>query len=103
VSELVVHHHPSPRRDGTRRRRQLLRNALWFAWLRRPVFSAVRKTMKLARSAPWDRATLGAFAAAFAGLPGKLPARRVVPPAVERGLHLLDLAADRGEQHAARS
>jgi hypothetical protein len=37
VSELMVHHHPSPHRDGSRRRWQLLRNALWFAWLRRPV------------------------------------------------------------------
>ncbi len=102
VSDLVVHHHPSPHRDGTRRRRQLLRNALWFAWLRRPLFSAVRRTMELARSQPLDRTTLQAFLAALAGLPGRLPARRVVPPAVEHGLHLLEIA-QREKSRAVRS
>ena len=36
VPDLVVHHHPSPLRDGQGRRLTAARNALWFTWLRRP-------------------------------------------------------------------
>jgi GT2 family glycosyltransferase len=89
-AELVVHHHPSPRRDGRSRRYHLQRNALWFAWMRRPLSSALRRTLQAARAAPWDRASLGGLAAALAGLPWALSRRRVVPPAVERGLRLLE-------------
>ncbi len=87
---LTVHHHPSHRRDGGSRRYHLLRNALWFAWMRRPLSSALRRTLKAARAAPRDRASLRGFAAALAGLPWALTRRRVLPPAVERGLRLLE-------------
>ena len=90
VPELTVHHHPSPQRDAGTRRWYSLRNALWFAWLRRPLPSAVRRTVRLARSAPWNRTSLRGFAEAFAGLPWVLRERRVVPHEVERGLRLLD-------------
>lgn len=93
VPELVVHHHPSPQRDVPRRRWHLVRNALWFAWLRRPLPSAVRRTWTLARSAPWDGTSLRGFASAVAGLPWVLRRRRVVPDEVERGLRLLEKAA----------
>jgi GT2 family glycosyltransferase len=101
VPDLVVHHHPSHQPDGQRRRWQLLRNALWFAWLRRPLFSALRRTVDLARAEPWDRVTLRGFASAFAGLPRRLPARRVVPPEVERGFRLLEATRREGD-HARR-
>ncbi len=90
VPELVVHHHPSSRRDVPTRRWHLVRNTLWSTWLRRPLTSAVRKTVWLARSQPWDRAALRGFAAAVAGLPWVLRHRRVLPDRVERGLRLLD-------------
>src|SRR5581483_12008916 len=35
IDDIVVHHHPSPRRDAGRRAHLLLRNALWCAWMRR--------------------------------------------------------------------
>jgi GT2 family glycosyltransferase len=88
--ELIVHHHPSHVRDGHARRWHLLRNALWFAWMRRPLSSALRRTLRAARAAPWDRASLRGFTSALAGLPWVLSQRRVVPPTVERGLRLLD-------------
>ncbi len=90
VPELTVHHHPSPQRDAGTRRWYSLRNALWFAWLRRPLPSAVRRTVRLARSAPWNGTSLRGFAEAFAGLPWVLRERRVLPRNVERGLRLLD-------------
>ncbi len=90
VPELVVHHQPSTRRDVHARRWYVVRNALWSTWLRRPLTSAVRKTVWMARAQPWDRAALRGFAAAVAGLPWVLRHRRVLPDRVERGLRLLD-------------
>jgi GT2 family glycosyltransferase len=90
VPGVVAHHHPSHNRDSHRRRWHVLRNNLWCAWLRRPLASAVRKTLWLARTQPWDRASLRAFASAAAGLPWVLHNRRVLPDHVERGLRLLD-------------
>jgi GT2 family glycosyltransferase len=91
VPELIVHHYPSPQRDGQRRRGQLMRNALCFAWLRRPMSSALRRTVSLLWRSRWDRATLHGVGAAVSSLPGLLQERRVVPPHVEEGLRRLDL------------
>ena len=90
VPQLVVHHHPSARRDVSSRRWHLLRNALWSAWLRRPLSGALRKTGRLVRNAPVTRETCRGLAAAVAGLPWVLRQRRVVPPEVERRIRLLE-------------
>ncbi len=90
VSDLVVHHYPSVRRNVNARQFQQVRNALWFAWVRRPLFSAVRQTLHLLRSRPWNRTMLHGLAAAIAGLPWVFRERHVVPPDVENGLRLLD-------------
>jgi GT2 family glycosyltransferase len=87
---MTVHHAPSKARDATTRRIDGLRNTLWFCWLRRPVPSALRRTLFLARTAPRDRASLRAFGAALAGLPWVIRERRVVPPAVEQRLMVLE-------------
>lgn len=93
VEDLVVHHYPSPARNPTRRRNTMARNAFWFAWLRRPLPVALRRTLQLARSGPWDRTTLELLGEAFGGLPWALKQRRVVPPEIERGLRLLEARA----------
>ena len=90
VPELVVHHYPSPQRDVKGRRACLVRNALWFAWLRRPLACALRRTFRAACAMPWDPAAHRGCVAAVAGLPWVLRQRRVVPPHVERGLRLLE-------------
>jgi GT2 family glycosyltransferase len=90
VPRLVVHHHPSTRRDASGRRWRLLRNALWSAWLRRPLSGVLRKTGRLVGSAPRTRETCRGLAAAVAGLPWVLRQRRVVPPEIERRLRLLE-------------
>lgn len=87
---LLVHHYPSPRRDNNSRRWLVLRNALWSAWLRRPLSSALRKTSRLVRTAPRRSATWRGLAAALAGLPWVLRHRRVVPPHVEQWFRLLE-------------
>jgi GT2 family glycosyltransferase len=90
VPELIVYHHPSPQRDSRARSGQEIRNAFWFAWLRRPWSSALRRSVRLARLALRDWPSCTAFAGAVAGLPWLLRERRVVPLAVERGLRLLE-------------
>jgi GT2 family glycosyltransferase len=92
LSGLTVHHAASTVRDATRRRRDGLRNTLWFTWLRRPVRPALRRTLFLARTAPRDRTTLLAWADAVRGLPWVLAERRPRPRAVERRLAPLDAA-----------
>ncbi len=90
LPKLLVHHYPSPRRDPNSRQGHLLRNALWFTWLRRPLPSALRKTGRLFRTAPRMSATGRGLAQAIAGLPWVLRHRRVVPLHVEQWLRLLD-------------
>jgi GT2 family glycosyltransferase len=90
VSRLLVHHHPSVRRDVVSRRWHLLRNALWSAWLRRPLPSALCKTGRLLRTAPRTREAWRGLTTALAGLPWVLRRRRVLPPRVEQWLRLLE-------------
>ncbi|WP_030180954.1 glycosyltransferase family 2 protein [Streptomyces sp. NRRL S-813] len=90
AEQLTIHHRPSSVRDSTRRRRDGIRNTLWFTWLRRPAGSALRRTLHLARTVPRDTASLRAFAAAAAALPWVLRERRVLPPDVEGRLRLLE-------------
>ncbi len=92
LEDLVVHHDASPRRDPVQRRRNGLRNTLWFIWLRRPALPAVRRTVFLARTVPRDRTSVLAVGDAIRGLPWVLVHRRVRPPEVERRLRPLDAA-----------
>ncbi len=89
VPDIVIHHYPSRQRNARARHWYQLRNALWFAWMRRPLGSALRQTLSLARTLR-GRTGLRGFAAALAGLPWVLRERRVVPPTVEAGLRRLD-------------
>jgi GT2 family glycosyltransferase len=86
VDDLVVHHHPSAARDAGARRRLLARNAVWFAWLRRPVPSALRATRRVLR----ERAGRRGCVNALRGLGWVLRDRRVAPPQVEGALRRLD-------------
>ena len=90
VPGAVVHHQPSRARDAHLRRRQGIRNTLWFWWLRRPVGPALWRTAHLLRTAPHDRVTLAAVGDALAGASWVRRDRRVVPSHVEAGLRLLD-------------
>ncbi len=80
---LTVHHHPSPYRDARGRRRLLARNALWVAWLRRPLPAALRRTLRVFWSGLPDRAAIAGCMDALRGLPWVLRNRRVIPPHVE--------------------
>jgi GT2 family glycosyltransferase len=89
--DVIVHHEPSTRRESTARRRDGIRNTLWTTWLRRPVTSALRRTVWLAGSVPRDRTSASGFFNALRGLPWVLRERRVVPANVEANLRLLEV------------
>jgi GT2 family glycosyltransferase len=86
----VVCHHPSPARDRATRRRLDARNALWFAWLRRPAWPALRATAAWWRALPRDESRARAAREALSGLPWIARARRVVPAHVERMLRTIE-------------
>jgi GT2 family glycosyltransferase len=90
VASLVVHHQPSSRRQSSRRRRLMLRNALWCAWLRRPLASALRITGAIVHTRARDAMLGPALVGAVAGLPWVLRHRRAVSPALDGRLRLLD-------------
>jgi N-acetylglucosaminyl-diphospho-decaprenol L-rhamnosyltransferase len=90
VPSVVAHHHASRLRDPHLRRRHGIRNTLWFTWLRRPVPSALRRTVRLLRQLPRDAVSLGGVSEAVRGLPWVVRERRVVPADVERGYALLE-------------
>lgn len=92
VEELSVHHCASRTRDPHLRRRQGIRNTLWFTWLRRPLPAALRRTVRLLPTLPRDRVTAAALVEAVAGLGWVLRARAPVPPEVEAQLRLLEQA-----------
>lgn len=94
VAGLVVHHQPSARRNAASRRNTIARNALWFAWLRRPLRVALRKTVSAAAARPLAWETWETLAEVLAGLPWVLRRRSVPPPEVEKALRLLELHSD---------
>ena len=90
VPTVVVHHHPSRFRDGTLRRRLLVRNRLWCAWLRRSRRDALRQTLRTARWALRQREVRLGVSDALRGLPWVLRHRRVVPAHLEKAIRVLE-------------
>ncbi|MFL6252615.1 MAG: glycosyltransferase family 2 protein [Actinomycetes bacterium] len=89
VEEVVAHHHPSPSRDPSGRRRVQVRNALWSAWLRRPLGGAARQTAHLAALAMHQPGAWSGMLLALLGLPWVLRERRPVPRELEAELRTL--------------
>ena len=85
VPDVVAHHYPSAIRNAIDRRWLLIRNALWCAWLRRPIGSAIAQTRAQLSSARFGDALRGLFSA-LRGMPWVLRERRVVPAHVERAI-----------------
>jgi GT2 family glycosyltransferase len=89
VEEVVAYHHPSPSRDPSGRRRVQVRNALWSAWLRRPLGGAARQTAHLAALAMHQPGAWSGILLALLGLPWVLRERRPVHPELEAELRTL--------------
>jgi GT2 family glycosyltransferase len=87
--DVVAHHEPHPG-DRDQRQRRELRNALWTAWLRRPLPRALARTIGLLAAAEADRGR--GLAAAFRGVPWVLRRRRVVSTELDRALRAVEQA-----------
>lgn len=89
VGDLVAYHFPSPRRDDEVRRRLVVRNALWVAWLRRRLTGAALRTAQVVGPALVDGAARAGVVEALRGLPWIVHERRSVSRELERALRLL--------------
>jgi GT2 family glycosyltransferase len=97
LSTALVHHHASPSRDSIGRRRLLLRNALWIAWLRRPFVSACRETWRAYETIRSDPAALPGFSDTLSNVRWLIRRRRVVSPRIEHLIRMVE------KQRRARS
>jgi GT2 family glycosyltransferase len=100
--DLAVHHYPSRRRDVPDRRRLLLRNAIWRAWLRRPARAALRETQRWLMQARDEGLLAPCLWSALPGIAWLPLERRVIPARVEAALNELD-AFDRRHSEPAHS
>jgi GT2 family glycosyltransferase len=91
---MTVHYHPTPPRDARARERLLARNALWVAWLRRPLGVALRRTAECLQG----RQAIVALLDALGGLGWILRERRVMPRRVEELCLLLEQQALRQQR-----
>ncbi len=90
VPWVRAYHQPEHKQPSQLVRGLGLRNALWFAWGRRPLAPAVRWTLHLVRSSPASKATLFGVCQALWELPGIVRERRPLPADVEADMALLD-------------
>lgn len=90
VPDVTARHCPDHGEPSPLVRRLGLRNTLWFSWLRRPLRPALRHTAHVIGASPRNATTLRGVLAALRGLPWVLRERRVLPPAVEGQMALLD-------------
>jgi GT2 family glycosyltransferase len=88
--DVVAHHHPSSLRVPAQRRALVARNDLLTAWMRRPLGVAAGRTAAMVRAAAADPVQRSALVQAARRMPRALVARRVVPPAVEAQVRLLE-------------
>jgi hypothetical protein len=86
ADDVVAHHEPSRSGRGRRSRREI-RNALWTAWLRRPLHRALARSASLL--ADGGREAPSALGGALRELPWVVRERRVAPAEVERGLQAI--------------
>jgi hypothetical protein len=91
LPDVVIHHRASVARDPVERLRLGIRNTLWFTWLRRPLPSAARRSVALVRRFPLAPVTVHGVVDAAVGAGFVRAARRVVPPAVDAGLAVLEV------------
>ena len=92
ADDLISRHEPSAfGRDPERRRKLVMRNRLWTAWLRRSYGGAWEATVALAREGRRNPVARAALREALAGIPWIVRERKRVSPHVESMLDLLTI------------
>lgn len=80
--EIIAHHWPSPVRDNPSRQKTVIRNALWVAWLRLPLMTALRRSWDICRGINDSRVLRPALVAALSELLWVARHRKVAPAQV---------------------
>jgi GT2 family glycosyltransferase len=88
LDAVVAHHHPEPGGDRSGRARQVIRNELWTAWLRRRLPGAIATSVRLTATAV-RHGQLRTLVEAARGAPWALRRRRALPPSVDRAVALV--------------
>jgi N-acetylglucosaminyl-diphospho-decaprenol L-rhamnosyltransferase len=88
--DVVAYHYPSKIRNMRERYRMGARNAIWRVWLRRPVKSAIKETLRQLFLGLRDINMLIGCIESIKGFPYVLKNRHVVPKFVEYQIDLLD-------------
>lgn len=94
MEDIITRHFPSKMRDSSLRHRMLVRNAIWVAWMRRPVAAAWRETWRQLARARARHTLIRSMLDTLSGLPRVLRCRRVVSPPVEAMRRLLESSAN---------
>lgn len=82
--QVVTRHFPSVLRDSASRRRLELRNAIWVAWLRRPVLAACGLSVGHFHRALAEGIFMPVLTATLAGFVRALQRRKAISPNTER-------------------
>jgi GT2 family glycosyltransferase len=90
ADDVVAHHFPAAKRSRCNRQRSETRNAIWVAWMRRPLRSALRISFREIRRGVRSRCTCRGIIEAAAGLPRVVHHRHLAPPELEVQLRLLE-------------
>ena len=86
AEDVLAYHFPSPARSTARRIHLLTRDTLWYYWLRRPWYYALRHTLHIYQKSRIDENVRSGYREALRQLHRFLFQRRPVPPAVEEQL-----------------
>lgn len=92
ANDVITRYFPSPLRDSRLQDRLLIRNAIWLAWMRRPLRAAWRETSVQWRAARARGIVWPTMLQMILGLPRALQNRKVISPAVESMRALLDMS-----------
>ncbi|MCK8494086.1 glycosyltransferase [Spirosoma sp. RP8] len=83
AADVVAHHYPSKLRNNSLRTRHITRDTIWYYWLRRPFYYALRHTLLILKAVPKDVNIRKGFVDALQAAPTIVASRRVVPSGVE--------------------
>jgi N-acetylglucosaminyl-diphospho-decaprenol L-rhamnosyltransferase len=83
ADDMVAHHYPSSLRNVAQRTQHITRDTLWYYWLRRPAYYAMRHTLLILKQIGKDINVRKGFLAAVKAAPGILFDREVIPQPVE--------------------
>lgn len=88
--DVIGHHFPSKARQMPRRYQMGARNILWATWLRRPLWSAIGKTVSEIKKAMADKNQAIGLLESLTGIPYVIANRRVIPDYLEQQVQLLE-------------